>query len=308
MKCKFLLSALTCVSLAGAVVPATAQVPAFDPHAIATEAENLQLSSKELSNTIKNMEESILSLTDLGTFSDMLLSLNKLFPEPKPKKSSTLKEVIPIKVDEASDNPAEQAKSAVENLTGGSSSSEEEYKFPDVETVSEAIRNNMQIIEQDENGVCGKGVTNLLGSLGGSVANLGGALSKNMDNKQKATNAIQKRRQANISKQMFSYYALSTGLVNRTMAYRSIEAAKKKAQEKVNKSQTMREVHTAKTASQETLAETYNRLLYSQAVSNAMMAFKSIDHTEGKIAIGFPDPGELTNINSLTDTVTGLIK
>lgn len=305
MKFKFLLSTLTCIVWTGLSAPSTAQVPAIDPHAIPEEAANLQLSVKELGQTVKHMEESVKGLMDLGSFLDSLLDVNRLFPSQKSKLSDTPKKAIPTET--ASDSsPAGQAKAAVESVTGGS---DKDKKFADANTVSEAIKNNMQIVEEDENGVCGQGVAgvagSIAGSMGGSLGGLGGSLLGG-GGALTGTTALQKRKQVNMSKQMFSHYSLATGLVNRTMAYRTLSGAKKKTQEKVNSAQNMRQVHTAKTAGQETMAETYNRLLFSQAVSNAMGAFKAMDQTEGKISIGFPDSGELGGLNGITKMVPGL--
>lgn len=307
MKYKVLLIATTLMIGGGLSATSHAQVPAIDPHALGTEAANLQSSVKELSQTVKHMEESILSLTDLGSLLDGLLDVNKLFPSSKPKLSSTPKKAIPLET-ASSSNPVDQVTSAVGGLLGGNS--DKENKFSDPKTVSEAIKNNMQMVEEDESSVCGAGVMGAVGSLAGGMGGLGGGLGGMAgsllgggDSGLQGTNALQKRKQTGISKQMFAHYALATALVNQTLDGRTLSGSQKKTQQTVNKAKNQRQVHTAKTAGDELMNDTYNRLLFSQAVSNAMNAFKAMDQTEGKIAIGFstPDIGSMGGLGALGD-------
>ncbi len=289
----------------------SAQVPAMDPHELAQSAKTLSTSVEDLQKEIKQSQMEIEQLTDFGAITSGLMSLqssvqgfaalpgtlldgvldvNFLFP----KISEDAKQALPR---ETSANPLDQATGG---LASGLTSSGKDDKLPEGEEAKSIVK-SMQL-EDTENCVAdsGNGAVDAATDLAGKVTG-GSGVKKCPTGKEIAA----KRQQLGKSKQAFARFTLATGLVNRTLAYRSINDAKKETQASTSSADTIREAHTTKTTAVASMADTYNRLLFSQAVGNGLQAFKAMDQVEGRINLNIPSP---INASGLSGAMGGIIQ
>lgn len=289
----------------------SAQVPAMDPHELAQSAKTLSTSVEDLNKEIDQTQKEIKQLTDFGsltsglmssiqgfaglpgTLLDQVLDVNFLFPK---KISDDAKEALPQQTQQSqADKLTGGAASAATGLLGGKN----DDKLPEGEE-AKSIAKSMQT-EDSENCVeTGSDIAGAAQDLIGSVTG-GSGTKKCPTGKEIAA----KRQQLGNSKQAFARFTLATGLVNRTLAYRTIINNKKETQSSTGSANTIRQAHTTKTTGITAMADTYNRLLFSQAVGNGLQAFKAMDQIEGRINLSIPVP---TGSGDALGTLKGFMK
>lgn len=242
--------------------PVYGQVPIMDPHALVKEAQNLANTTEQLNSEIKKMQVSILSLTDLGSLLDRLLTIDFLFPKTK---KATLDITKPF-------NENEDVNPTAQFLPTGKDG--ESNKFPNRAAVAEVVDEKFNT---SKGGGTASDAVDMIKNVAASATGLGGV---------KGTDIQRKRVQLPETKQAFGRYTLAVSLVHRTLAYRTLADAKKDVQNDLNQSADIRSSHSTKVNATGTMAETYNRLLLSQAAGNALMALKAMDQEEGRMSLG----------------------
>ena len=289
-----------------------AQVPATDPHELAQSAKTLATSVEDLNKEIDQTQKEIKQLTDLGslvsgvmssiqgfaglpgTLLDQVLDVNFLFPKK-------------ISDDAQAAFPQAQQQNQLDKMTGGAASAakgllggENNDKLPEGEE-AKSIAKSMQMEDTEGCIETGAGVAGAAQDIIGSVT--GGSSIKKCPT---GTEIAAKRQQLGNSKQAFARFGLATGLVNRTLAYRTIINNKKETQASTGSADTIRKAHTTKTTGIAAMADTYNRLLFSQAVGNGLQAFKAMDQIEGRINLSIPVP--TTGAGDALGTLGGFLK
>ena len=274
---------------------ALAQVPAMDPHELAQSAKTLSTSVEDLNKEIDQTQKEIKQLTDFGSLTAGLMSsiqglaglpgtllegvldINFLFPKiSDDAKSAFPQNTEPDQLDQMTGGAASAAKGLV-------SGSEKNDKLPEGEE-AKSIAKSMQVENSDD--CVGSSDSDIVGAAQGAIgAVTGGSGVKKCPT---GTETAAKRQQLGKSKQAFARFTLATGLVNRTLAYRTILNNKKETQASTGSADTIRKAHTTKTTGIAAMADTYNRLLFSQAVGNGLQAFKSMDQIEGRINLSVP--------------------
>lgn len=289
---------------------ASAQVPAMDPHELAQSAKTLSSSVEDLNKEIDQTQKEIKQLTDFGsltsglmasiqgfaglpgTLLDGVLDINFLFP----KISDDAKEALPQQTQQSqADKLTGGAASAAKGLLGGGNND----KLPEGEE-AKSIAKSMQTEDSEGCVETGSDIAGAAQDLIGSVT--GGSGTKKCPTGQEIA---AKRQQLGNSKQAFARFTLATGLVNRTLAYRTIINNKKETQSSTGSANTIRQAHTTKTTGTSAMADTYNRLLFSQAVGNGLQAFKAMDQIEGRINLSIPVP---TGAGDALGTLKGFMK
>ena len=289
---------------------ASAQVPAMDPHELAQSAKTLSSSVEDLNKEIDQTQKEIKQLTDFGsltsglmssiqgfaglpgTLLDGVLDINFLFP----KISDDAKEALPQQTQQSqADKLTGGAASAAKGLLGGGNND----KLPEGEE-AKSIAKSMQTEDSEGCVETGSDIAGAAQDLIGSVTG-GSGVKKCPTGKEIAA----KRQQLGNSKQAFARFTLATGLVNRTLAYRTIINNKKETQSSTGSANTIRQAHTTKTTGTSAMADTYNRLLFSQAVGNGLQAFKAMDQIEGRINLSIPVP---TGAGDALGTLKGFMK
>lgn len=260
MKNYFTTAALFLILVANSSV--FGQVPIMDPHALPKEAKNIQQATKDLSGEISKMKSAILSLTDVGSFLDQLLSIDFLFPKSKKPASDITKPF----------NESKNSNPTAQFLPTGDDGKAE--KFPNRAAVAKVVDEKFNTSKA---GGSSSDALDMIKDVAVSATGLGGV--KGMD--------IQKKRvQLPETKQAFGRYTLAVSLVHRTLAYRTLSDAKKDVQNDLNEATDIRKTHSTKTNATGTMAETYNRLLLTQASGNALLALKAMDQEEGRMSLG----------------------
>lgn len=260
MKIKFLPAVLISLLL---IAPheTSAQVPTHDAKEYAVSVADLGQSIDDLQKTTKDTKESLLSLIDLGPLLDYIFDMSFLIPQDNSQVSSEVKATLAPK----QTTSASASAAGVTGQVGSLLSSAAGDLFGGRETVVSAVKDRYQTQTDDST----------------------------------TTEIATKQKDLGQSKQSFARYSLAAGLVNRTLAYRTLSDAKQKTEEKTKNANTIRDAHTSKTYAQSAMAETYNRMLFAQAVANGLDAFKAMKSMEGHVSISLPGLEEATNAGGL---------
>ncbi len=208
---------------------------------------------------------------DLGQYMDAVFDVSFLFP--KPRMSSDVVKAIP-KDSDGGTSVAGVSVPSTSSITGGSKSDDE--KFEDAEKVDKSIQNNLTVDGQEKKGD-GENMLELVQDVASVVTGSGN--EQNL----KAEEVTKKKAKLAQSKQAFARYALAAALVHRTLAHRTNEDSKQHTEEKTAEATTQRKVQASKVHSNLLMADTYNRLLMSQAAANGLSAFHARDEMEAKI-------------------------
>ena len=234
--------------------PATAVVVVNDAKDLIELGRAVANEGKELATAVNTLKNSTLELIDLGDYMDIVFNLD--FLSPKPALSSDVVDAVPKN---------EQANTTPKLPTTGSDA--EGGKFPNHAASEQSVKNNMQVREETPADDPVGQVTSMI--TGGQ-------------NSIKTEEITRRHARLAQSKQAFARYALATALVHRTLAYRTLHETKDDTQEKVNATNTIRKTHETKVYGNMRMAETYNRLLMSQAAANGLNAFTVMDDVESK--------------------------
>lgn len=282
-------------------------VPAEDIRELAQSAYTLSTSMKELQKEIKQTQNEIRQLTDLGDLSSSLMNLQSSAMGLTSLPGTLLEGVTDInflfpKVSEDAQAafPQEESSNPLDKATGGLASGllsgSKKNKLPEGEN-AKAIVKSMQLEDNED---CVEDTGNAAVDTAKDIMNkvTGGAGGKKCPT---GNEIAAKRQQLGQSKQAFARFTLSTGLVNRALAYNTINQAKKATQATTSSADTIRKAHTTKTSTTADMADTYNRLLFSGAVSNAEQAFNAADQIEGHTNVSVP-----MDANGLSSLLGGL--
>ena len=270
--------------LAGAILFPTvlsAQVITKDDKELLNLGKQVYNEGESLIQSVQSLQQSVTRAIDLGAYMDTIFDVSFLIP--KPKLSSDIVNSVPKTEGNSASGVGDVASSAT-SAVGGDSDSQQ---FESSSKVKASVSNNMQVRDTSQEFSTGNAdVDNVVSAMTGGEVSSGS----------RSDEISRKKAQLAKSKQAFARYALATALVHRTLAHRTFEDNKEIAQEQAAKTTTIRETHTGKSVGNMALADTFNRLLMSQAAANGLSAFSAMDDMEGKIDF---------NLRGITDKATG---
>ncbi len=264
----------------GLVLPrssAAVLVTTADLEDIQTQIEEFIKSVEEVMVEIQKTVETAREVTDVGSLMNEVFDIGFLIP--KPKMSTDVVETIPKEGEKKDGGITGSASSAASSVGLGGDSKGDSEKFEDASKVNQSVKKNLTVSnesgEQEEDS--DDGVMGLVKDVAASITGAGTGQGP------KAEEVTKKRAQLLQSKQAFARYALSAALVHRTLAHRTVEESRDNTEEKVGEARSHRKTHSAKVHSNLMMADTYNRLLMSQAAANGLSAFTVREEMESKI-------------------------
>lgn len=270
---------------------AAAQVITVDAKDTAQQSKLLYDETAKAAEAVSALQESLLSLVDIGEYLDLALSFD--FSIPKPEMSSDVVNAIPKTNGSAVSGATGQITQATDSVAGGvvgtsgtggisgigGTSGSGNQKFASKSAVQQSVTQNMQV-RTDETAE-DKDVVSMATGSGDSAT---------------TQEISRKRAQLAQSKQVFARYGLATALVHRTLAYRAIAETKGATEDKTGETTATRKTHEGKMYGNMRMAETYNRVLMSQAVANGLSGFSALDEIEGRVDF---------NLRGITDNLSG---
>ncbi len=261
----------------------SAQVITKDDKELVNLGKQVYNEGESLIQSVQSLKQSVTRAIDLGAYMDTIFDVNFLIP--KPQLSSDVVNSVPKTESNSASGTGNVASSATSAVSGGSDG--DSQKFESSSKVKASVSNNMQVRDTDQDTSTGNaGVDKAVSAVTGEEVSSGS----------RSDEISRKKAQLAKSKQAFARYALATALVHRTLAHRTFEDNKEIAQEQAAKTTTIRETHTGKSVGNMALADTFNRLLMSQAAANGLSAFSAMDDMEGKIDF---------NLRGITDKAIG---
>ena len=271
--------------LAGVILFPTvlsAQVITKDDKELLNLGKQVYNEGESLIQSVQSLQQSVTRAIDLGAYMDTIFDVSFLIP--KPELSSDVVDSVPKTEGNLASGAGDVASSAASAVGGGDGASQQ---FESSSKVKASVSNNMQVRDTSQESSTGNAdVDNVVSAMTGGEVSSGS----------RSDEISRKKAQLAKSKQAFARYALATALVHRTLAHRTFEDNKEIAQEQAAKTTTIRETHTGKSVGNMALADTFNRLLMSQAAANGLSAFSAMDDMEGKIDF---------NLRGITDKATG---
>ena len=271
--------------LAGVILFPTvlsAQVITKDDKELLNLGKQVYNEGESLIQSVQSLQQSVTRAIDLGAYMDTIFDVSFLIP--KPELSSDVVDSVPKTEGDSASGAGDVASSATSAVGGGDGASQQ---FESSSKVKASVSNNMQVRDTSQESSTGNAdVDNVVSAMTGGEVSSGS----------RSDEISRKKAQLAKSKQAFARYALATALVHRTLAHRTFEDNKEIAQEQAAKTTTIRETHTGKSVGNMALADTFNRLLMSQAAANGLSAFSAMEDMEGKIDF---------NLRGITDKATG---
>lgn len=271
--------------LAGVILFPTvlsAQVITKDDKELLNLGKQVYNEGESLMQSVQSLQQSVTRAIDLGAYMDTIFDVSFLIP--KPELSSDVVDSVPKTEGDSASGTGYVASSATSAVGGGDGASQQ---FESSSKVKASVSNNMQVRDTSQESSTGNAdVDNVVSAMTGGEVSSGS----------RSDEISRKKAQLAKSKQAFARYALATALVHRTLAHRTFEDNKEIAQEQAAKTTTIRETHTGKSVGNMALADTFNRLLMSQAAANGLSAFSAMEDMEGKIDF---------NLRGITDKATG---
>ena len=270
---------------AGAILFPTvlsAQVITKDDKELLNLGKQVYNEGESLMQSVQSLQQSVPRAIDLGAYMDTIFDVSFLIP--KPELSSDVVDSVPKTEGDSASGTGDVASSATSAVGSGDGASQQ---FESSSKVKASVSNNMQVRDTSQESSTGNAdVDNVVSAMTGGEVSSGS----------RSDEISRKKAQLAKSKQAFARYALATALVHRTLAHRTFEDNKETAQEQAAKTTTIRETHTGKSVGNMALADTFNRLLMSQAAANGLSAFSAMEDMEGKIDF---------NLRGITDKATG---
>ncbi len=255
----------------GLVLPRNASavmVTTADMKDIATQIEAFAKGVEEVVTEVETLVKSTKELIDVGDLMNQFFDIGFLIP--KPKMSTDVVETIPKSGDSKKGVSAS-------SITGGLGGKKDGEKFEDAKKVNSSVKKNLTVAKSgDDSEEDSESFMDMAKDLATSISGADGQGPK----AEEVTKARAKLLQ---SKQAFARYALSAALVHRTLAHRTSEESKENTSNKTQEATSQRKVHSAKVHSNLMMADTYNRLLMSQAAANGLSAFTAREEMESKI-------------------------
>lgn len=271
--------------LAGVILFPTvlsAQVITKDDKELLNLGKQVYNEGESLIQSVQSLQQSVTRAIDLGAYMDTIFDVSFLIP--KPELSSDVVDSVPKTEGDSASGTGDVASSATSAVGSGDGASQQ---FESSSKVKASVSNNMQVRDTSQESSTGNAdVDNVVSAMTGGEVSSGS----------RSDEISRKKAQLAKSKQAFARYALATALVHRTLAHRTFEDNKEIAQEQAAKTTTIRETHTGKSVGNMALADTFNRLLMSQAAANGLSAFSAMEDMEGKIDF---------NLRGITDKATG---
>ena len=271
--------------LAGVILFPTvlsAQVITKDDKELLNLGKQVYNEGESLIQSVQSLQQSVTRAIDLGAYMDTIFDVSFLIP--KPELSSDVVDSVPKTEGDSASGAGDIASSATSAVGVGDVASQQ---FESSSKVKASVSNNMQVRDTSQESSTGNAdVDNVVSAMTGGEVSSGS----------RSDEISRKKAQLAKSKQAFARYALATALVHRTLAHRTFEDNKEIAQEQAAKTTTIRETHTGKSVGNMALADTFNRLLMSQAAANGLSAFSAMEDMEGKIDF---------NLRGITDKATG---